>query len=418
MIVEELKKVSTGIDLFSDLLVMPLFKENMARAGFIYPTPIQAAVMAPALAGRDILGIARTGSGKTLAFLLPMMEHLMHSRANGIEALVLVPTRELAMQIFDELKILGKDSGIQTALVVGGFSETKQLDAVRRGARLVIATPGRLGDYIKRRLVNMKNVRMVVLDEADRMVDMGFLPQMRMIVNAMSGKRQTMCFSATLDNSIAHLVHAYMENPYRAQIGSAAASTESVTLRIYEVIREQKLPLLIHLLTADTGTFLVFTRTKYGSDKVAAKLIQRGFMAAALHGNRSQSQRIKALEGFKSGAYRVLVATNIAARGIHVQSIAHVVNYDMPADAEDFIHRIGRTGRVEESGIATTFVMPEERGDIEMIERKLGKSIERLSLPEGLWQEPRSLHDEAADIQSRRAYHSRGLRHFGRRPRP
>ena len=411
------EKIGAEVKTFSELSVHPLLKNNLARARFITPTPIQASTINPAREGRDILGTAHTGTGKTLAFLLPILDRLINTRGQGIEALILAPTRELAMQILATLKIVGRETGISAALAVGGLAESRQIDAIRKGARIVVATPGRLDDYLRRRLVNLQSVKILVLDEADRMVDMGFLPQMRTIMNAVPPARQTMCFSATLDRSVAHLVHEYLKNPVHAAIGSPIQSKSSVALRMYGVIREQKLALLIHLLQKETGTFLVFTRTKYGADKLSRKLVQRGLDAAVLHGGKSQSQRTRALEGFKAGRHRVLVATDIAARGIHVDRIAHVINYDMPQDAHDFIHRVGRTGRVEDLGIATTFVMPDEMYHMQRIERTLGKKNEILPLPPGLASEPRSLHDEAADMRSRGARRFHGVRHFGRRKR-
>lgn len=401
---------------FAELSITPLLKNNLAHARFVTPTPIQARTITPALSGHDILGTAQTGTGKTLAFAIPILERLMQSRGHGVEALILLPTRELAMQVLDTFRLIGRTTSIPAALVVGGLSELRQLDTIRRGARIVIATPGRLDDYVRRKLVNLQSVKILVLDEADRMVDMGFLPQMRNIMDHVAHERQTMCFSATLDSTVAHLVRAYLKNPVRVEVGSTTRAAESVTLRTYEVIREQKFSLLKHLLETETGTFLVFTRTKFGADKVVRKLTHAGFDAAVLHGGKSQSQRTKALEGFKTGRHRVLVATDIAARGIHVHGIAHVINYDMPQQADDFIHRVGRTGRVEASGIATTFVMPDEARDLRLIEQKLGKKIERLPLPQNLAVEPRSLHDEAADMQSRRAFGGGG-RHFHRRRR-
>ena len=401
---------------FSDLSVSDVIKRNLASEHLTTPMPIQAATLIPALEGRDILGTARTGSGKTLAFLLPIVERLIKEPGRGVEALVLVPTRELAMQVLETLKIVGRGTGISFALVVGGLSEVRQLEAIRRGARIVIATPGRLEDYVRRNLVNLATTKILVLDEADRMVDMGFMPQMRTIVERIPRERQTMCFSATLEKSVAHLVHDYLKNPYRAEIGSTIRAAETVFLKAYLVAREQKLSLLIHLLEVEGGTYLIFTRTKYGADKLFRKLVQRGFDVGVLHGGKTQSQRTRALEGFKGGKHRVLVATDIAARGIHVSGIAHVVNYDMPQVAEDFIHRVGRTGRVEETGTATTFVMPEETGEMQTIERTLGKKIERIPLPQNLVSEPRSLHDEAADMGARRATSYSGRkRHFGRR---
>lgn len=408
---------SKEVTSFSTLSLAPLLKRNLERAHFVTPTPIQAGTILPSLQGRDILGTAQTGTGKTLAFLLPMVEHMLARQSKGIEGLVLVPTRELAMQVLEMLKVIAKDTGIPAALVVGGLSEGRQIDAIRRGARIVIATPGRLDDFVKRHLADLRSVKTLVLDEADRMVDMGFLPQMRSIMNGVPSGRQTMCFSATLDASVAHLVHAYLKDPVRVVVGSASKPAESVDLRIYEVAREQKCSLLVHLIRTEPGTFLVFTRTKYGADKLSRKLIQRGVDAAVLHGGKSQSQRTRALNDFKKGVHRVLVATDVAARGIHVEGIAHVVNYDMPRAAEDFIHRVGRTGRVNDQGVATTFVMPEETRDIQGIERVLGKKITRLLLPPDLTSEPRSLHDEAMDMRGRSQMRTGGTRHFGRRKR-
>jgi len=402
---------------FADFKIAALLKNNLARAQFVTPTPIQASAIAPALLGRDILGTAETGTGKTLAFLLPILERLSAHPGKGIEALVLLPTRELALQVLEALKNVGRGTGISTGFAVGGLSEGKQIDSIRRGARILIATPGRLDDFARRGLADLKSIKILVLDEADRMVDMGFLPQMQRIMRDIPQERQTMCFSATLNRSVAHLVHEYLKNPVRIEIGVSSHPAEKVDLKIFEVDREQKFPLLVHLLESDPGTFLVFTRTKYGADKVFRKLAVKGFDAAVLHSGKTQAKRIKALEGFKGGKHRILVATDIAARGIHVQGIRHVINYDMPQDAEDFIHRVGRTGRVGEAGTATTFVLPEEARDIQAIERMVEKKIERLILPPHLPSEPRSLHDEAFDLRSRRAHHFRGVRHFGRRRR-
>lgn len=402
---------------FTEFPINAVVLKNLTEANFIYPTPIQAKTLNPALAGNDILGTAQTGTGKTLAFILPILERLMKSHVKGIEALILAPTRELAMQILNEFRVAGKGTGISAALAVGGLSEGKQIDSIRRGVKIIIATPGRLDDFLKRGLADLRSVKILVLDEADRMVDMGFLPQMRNIMNHIPKERQTLCFSATLDRAVSHLVHDYLKNPVRVEIGSIVKPAESVVLRIYEVKREQKFPLLMHLLKIEAGTFLVFTRTKYGADKLFKKLWQKGIDVGVLHGGKSQPQRTKALEGFKTGRHRVLVATDIASRGIHVIGIAHVINYDMPNMAEDFIHRVGRTGRVEEEGVATTFVMPEETMEIQGIERILGKRIERIPLPQNLPEEPRSLHDEAFDMRSRRRTYFRSPRKFGHRRR-
>lgn len=374
---------------FAQLPISELVKNNLRRAQFEITTPVQSKVLIPALEGRDILATAKTGSGKTLAFILPIVERLLKDRGRGIEALILAPTRELASQIMDTLKVVGAGTGIPVALVVGGLSESKQLSAIRRGARIVIATPGRLNDYLNRKLVSLNSVKILVLDEADRMVDMGFLPQMRLIMNHVPKDRQSMCFSATLGREVSRLVRDYLKNPLRIEIDPMSRPAESVTLKMYEVPKEKKLFLLIHILQKEPGTFLVFTRTKYEADKLARKLVANGIDAAVLHGGKSQSQRTRALGGFKEGKHRVLIATDIASRGIHVDKIGHVINYNLPQSSDDFIHRVGRTGRVEESGIAVTFVTPEDVREIYAIERQLGKKIERLALPAGIASEPK-----------------------------
>lgn len=409
------ERKETRVTSFSELPVSGLIKQNLERMGITTPTPIQAGVIEPALEGKDVLGTAQTGTGKTLAFAIPILEDMMKHPGKGVQALVLVPTRELATQVLDVFAATGKGSGLMAALVVGGLSEVNQLRAIKQGAQLIIATPGRLHDYVKRNLVDLSHVRTLVLDEADRMVDMGFLPQMRIIMNVVVKDRQTMCFSATLDREVSHLVHAYLKNPVRIEIGSTLSPAESIHLRIYEVIREQRLGLLLHLLATEPGSYLVFTRTKHGADKLVRKLTQNGHDAGVLHGGKTQGQRTRALDLFKQGKHRVLVATDIAARGIHVDSIAHVINFDMPQVPEDFVHRVGRTGRAEETGVATTFVMPEEIGEIYGIEKKLGRKIQRIPLPANLQTEPRNLHDEYFDARARPGFRSHAPRRFGGR---
>ena len=395
---------------FNELEISELLRKNLEEAHFVTPTPIQAGAIPPALLGKDILGTAQTGTGKTLAFLIPIIQKLIQSRDRGIEAVVLVPTRELAMQIFDTFIRINRKSGIYSVLVVGGLSERRQLEEIRRGARLVIATPGRLDDYVRRRLINLQKVKVLVLDEADRMVDMGFLPQMRNIMNALPRERQTMCFSATLEKEVSRLVHEYLKNPVRVEVGSTRKPAELITLGVYEVVREQKFGLLQHLLKSDPGTFLVFARTKHGADSLARKLKRVGFDAGVIHGGRSQSQRTSALFGFKKKEPRILVATDIAARGIHVQGIAHVINYDLPQVPEDFIHRVGRTGRAEEKGVASTFVTRDDFYDMCAIENILGKPIERFPVPSDIPLEPKK---QLAQV-SRGGFrpHHRGRRNF------
>ena len=351
------------------------------------PTPVQAGSIPPALEGKDVLGTAQTGTGKTLAFLVPIIEKLLKTSEPGIQALVLLPTRELAMQVFETLLKVYRGPRVMTALVVGGLSEYRQLQDIKKGARIIIATPGRLDDYIKRRLVNLSQVKTLVLDEADRMVDMGFLPQMKNIMNGLSKERQTMCFAATLDKSVAHLVHDYLKNPVRVQIGPIDKPAQGVKLQAYEVLPTQKISLLEHLLKEQQGTCLIFTRTKHGAEKLGRKLIQSGLNVSIIHGGRSQSQRNMALAGFKNGRHRVLVATDVASRGIHVSNIAHVINFDLPQTPQDFIHRVGRTGRVQQTGVAWSFVTPQDRYQFRMIERVLGTTIARVPLPPDLKKE-------------------------------
>jgi ATP-dependent RNA helicase RhlE len=363
---------------FSELQISTYTKERLASAKFATPTPVQAAAIPQALAGSDVLATAQTGTGKTLAFLIPVMERLLAGKARGIEALVLVPTRELAMQVVDQYDALRGKQLPTAALVVGGLPEAKQLAAIRAGARLVVATPGRLEDYLGRNLLNFQNVQVLVLDEADRMLDMGFLPAVRRIAAALPKQRQTLCFSATLESSVANLVKDYMRNPVRLAFGSTLKPSENVRVQAFEVSLDRKQAMLQHLLEKESGRCLVFTRTKRGTDKLARNLNREGFLTAVIHGDRSQSQRNAALAGFQQGRYRILIATDVAARGIHVQDVAHVINYDLPEIAENFIHRVGRTGRAGKSGVASTLFGRDQRSDLLQLERTLGIRMERM----------------------------------------
>ena len=349
----------------------------MAR--FSTPTPVQAAAIPQALEGKDVIATAQTGTGKTLAFLIPVMEKLSAQGAAGISALVLVPTRELAMQVVAQYDALRSKQTQPAALVVGGLPEGRQLDAIRRGAQLVVATPGRLRDYMARRLVSLAGVKTLVLDEADRMLDMGFLPAIRRIVSAVPKERQTLCFSATMDGAIAQLVRDYARNPVRLSFGSTLKPSENVRLQAFEVADGEKPDLLYRLLDKENGRCLIFSRTKRGTERIAKSLTRQGINAAMIHGDRSQSQRTAALTGFQRGQYRVLVATDVAARGIHVQDIAHVINYDLPEVAENFIHRVGRTGRAGERGVASTLFVRDQRTELFELERTLGIRMERVS---------------------------------------
>jgi ATP-dependent RNA helicase RhlE len=367
-------------EVFSNMAISAYTKERLATAGFSIPTPVQAAAIPKALEGKDVLATAQTGTGKTLAFLIPMIEQLLQQVTPGIAALVLVPTRELAMQVVAQYDALRGKQLSPAALVVGGLAEGTQLNALRRGARVVVATPGRLEDFLGRKLVNFRSLRVLVLDEADRMLDMGFLPAIRRIAGVLPKERQTMCFSATLEASVAHLVHDYMRNPVRLAFGSILKPSENVQLQAFEVSSDRKFGVLHRLLAREKGRCLVFVRTKHGTERLTKSLNREGIAAAMIHGGRSQSQRSAALAGFQQGRIRVLIATDLASRGIHVQDIAHVINYDLPDIAENFIHRVGRTGRAGERGIASTIFGREQRLELQQLERTLGIRIERIQL--------------------------------------
>src|SRR5665213_284587 len=363
---------------FNDFNISNTLKGRLSAAGFQTPTPVQAKAIPPALEGSDILATASTGTGKTLSFLIPMIEHMdrnpvasVKGKRGPIRSLILLPTRELAMQVLEAYAKLVPNAKHDAVLVVGGLSENTQLDQLGRGPRLVVATPGRLEDFLRRRQVNLNSVEMLVLDEVDRMLDMGFLPAIRRIVGALPKARQTMCYSATLDANITEIVKDYVRNPVRIEIGQTSKASEQVLLRACTVMADQKLGLLDQMLREEAGTFLVFSRTKHGADRISKKLARLGHAVDVIHGDRSQSQRTAALKGFSTGKHRVLVATDVAARGIDVQDIAHVVNYDLPNGSDDFVHRIGRTGRAGAQGVATTFVMPQERSDARKMEREL-----------------------------------------------
>ncbi|MDX2269146.1 MAG: DEAD/DEAH box helicase [Bryobacter sp.] len=366
---------------FSDLTLNAALGENLRRHNFVTPTPVQAGAIPPALEGRDVVATAQTGTGKTLAFALPLVERLLRKPAKGARAVILSPTRELAQQIEATLLKLLEGTKLRTALVVGGMNEQRQLRQLKAGAEIIVATPGRFEDFLRRRLLRLEGVEAVVLDEADRMLDMGFLPSIREILSACPSQRQTLLFSATIEKSVAHLIADYVQDPVRIAIGATTKTAEQVDLVRYEVAGIEKLPLLLHLLDEEDGSFLVFSRTKHGADNLADKLKETGVDATRIHGNRTQAQRNQALEGFKRGDYRVLVATDVAARGIHVDGIAHVVNFDLPQAPEDFIHRVGRTARAGARGTASTFFTKNERGEMRRIERTIGMPIALRDLP-------------------------------------
>ncbi len=362
---------------FSELPLFAALQQKLAAAQFTTLTPIQERAIAPALAGSDIIGTAQTGTGKTLALLIPVIEMLNRENSRQPKALVLLPTRELAMQVEKQYEQLRSQRLQKAALVVGGVPEKAQIQALGRGAGLIVATPGRLQDFIDRDLINLSEISILVLDEADRMLDMGFLPAIQRILAILPERRQTLCFSATMEQSVAALVQKYTKQPVRIALGSVLKPAASVELKVYEVRPKEKMDLLRQLLYTQEGQTLIFARTKHGTERLARELVRDGFNAAMIHGDRSQSQRNGALNGFQEGRYQVLVATDIAARGLHVDDIAHVINYDLPKIAEDFIHRVGRTGRAGLKGCASTIVTAAEIPDLKSIERTLQLRMER-----------------------------------------
>ena len=351
------------------------------EAGYTEPTPIQTAAIPLVIAGHDVIGIAQTGTGKTAAFTLPMLTKLAApapGQRRGTRVLVIAPTRELVVQIEENVRIYAKHLPLTVATVFGGVGEQPQIRALRAGTDVVIACPGRLLDLMGQRCADFSQLKFLVLDEADRMLDMGFLPDIRRIVQQLPKQRQTLMFSASLSKEIEVLTHEFQRAPKIVQIGRRANPAETVTQLVYEVPKHLKTALLLHLLQdPQMDMVLVFSRMKHGADRIARQLEQRGVRTATLHSNRSQNQRLRALQDFKSGAVRVLVATDIAARGIDVDGISHVVNYDFPMHVEDYVHRIGRTGRAHAVGDAISFVTPEDHGELRALERFIGRGIVR-----------------------------------------
>ena len=366
---------------FSVLGLDPKILQAVQEAGYTEPTPIQTAAIPPIVAGHDLIGIAQTGTGKTAAFTLPMLTRLIAQPAGPRRAtrvLILAPTRELVVQIEENIRAYAKHLPITMATVFGGVGEQPQIRALRAGTDIVIACPGRLLDLMGQRCADFSQLKFLVLDEADRMLDMGFLPSIKRIVNALPKQRQTLMFSATLSKEIEALTHEFQRAPKIIQIGRRSNPAETVTQLVYEIPKHLKTPLLLHLLKdPQMDMVLVFSRMKHAADRLARQLEQAGVHTATLHSNRSQSQRLRALKDFKSGAVRVLVATDIAARGIDVDGISHVINYDFPMHVEDYIHRIGRTGRANAIGDAISFVTSEDHGELRALERFIGRGIVR-----------------------------------------
>ena len=368
---------------FTQLKLNPALLKAIRELGFVRPTAIQAQAIPPALQGRDLIACAQTGSGKTAAFLLPIINRLMERPRRTTRALVLAPTRELAAQILDDVNALAVHTPVTGAAVYGGVGMGPQEHAFRTGVDIIIATPGRLIDHMRSTYARLNQIEHLVVDEADRMLDMGFLPEIRRIIAKLPARRQTLCFSATMPPPIVALAGEMLRNPISIQTQRQAATASGITQAIYPVPQELKSALIVHLLRRRTMTqALIFTRTKHRANRLADYLVQAGIRAERIHGNRSQSQRTAALAGFKNGTFPVLVATDIAARGIDVDELGHVVNFDVPRAPEDYIHRVGRTGRAEATGEAFTFVSPEEESDVRAIERATGTRLPRVTVPD------------------------------------
>jgi ATP-dependent RNA helicase RhlE len=368
---------------FSSLKLHPNLLRGLKDLGFARPTSIQADAIPPAMAGRDLLACAMTGSGKTAAFLLPILHRLIDESRGVTRALVLTPTRELAAQILGDLNDLAVHTPITAASVFGGVGMGPQEHAFRSGVDVIIGTPGRLLDHFRRPYARLNGLKYLVLDEADRMLDMGFLPDIRRVLRHIPAKRQTLFFSATIPPPIAELARDMLHQAETINLQRQAAPAVGITQAVYPVPQHLKSPLLVALLKSDQiRDALVFTRTKHRADKLARYLGEHGIRVERIHGNRSQSQRTQALEGFKSGRYQVLVATDIAARGIDVTALGHVINFDVPAQPEDYIHRVGRTARAELTGSAYTLVSPEEEADLRAIEKAINRRLPRVTVPD------------------------------------
>jgi ATP-dependent RNA helicase RhlE len=375
------RKTNNNLMHFNELGLDRPLEQALARLGYTTPTPIQSAAIPPALERHDVLGTAQTGTGKTVAFLVPSLHHLIQGKAERAPRMVvLAPTRELALQIAAETDELVRFSALRTVVVYGGAPLKPQAERLRKGIDVIIATPGRLLDHLERGNVAFDHVEILVLDEADRMLDMGFLPDIDAIVRRMPAERQTLLFSATMPQTILGLSRRYLSDPIRVEIATARPP-DSIRQELYPVPKHLKLGLMLQLLRGDgVDSALVFTRTRQEADLVSARLLEAGESVGVIHGEFQQKDRVRALEAFRSGATRILVATNVAARGLDIDGISHVINYDVPEEAEDYVHRIGRTARVDASGVAWTLVTPDDEPLISGIEYLLGKKIDRARL--------------------------------------
>jgi len=403
---------------FTKLGLAPNFLRGVQAMGFAEPTPIQLRAIPVVLSGRDLIASAQTGTGKTAAFALPVLSLLGIHKKEGPRVLVLEPTRELAAQVETAFRDFSRFSDIRTTVVHGGVGYGRQRSELRAGTDIVVATPGRLTDFLQDGEIRLGGVQILVLDEVDRMLDMGFIHDVKRIIQRCPPKRQTLFFSATVPPEIAAVASFALRDPARVEVGVARSVTTLVTHAIYPVHQEQKFELLLALLAAiDFNSVLIFSRTKHGADRIARRLREANHSVAVLHANRSQNQRIEALEGFRSGRYEVMVATDIAARGIDVAGISHVINYDVPENPEDYLHRIGRTGRAQSVGDAFTLATPENASDVRAIERFIGMEIPRLKL-EGFTYKPASAFPQRPEpprqrgrqgpFQGAPAHHPRG----------
>lgn len=395
---------------FTGLGIAPNILNVLTKRQFVTPTPIQTQSIPVAISGQDLLGIAQTGTGKTLAFGIPMIQRALQGKGGG---LIVLPTRELAIQVYEALRDIGQPLGIKLCVLIGGAPIGKQIADIRRNPHIVIGTPGRINDHIAQRTLIVSGVNILVLDEADRMLDMGFAPQLKRIIAAVPRTRQTMLFSATMPSEIIEMTKSFMKLPVQIEIAPQGTAAANVTQEVFIIRREQKRPLLHKLLNDYHGSVLVFTRTKFAAKKVAADIRTLGHKSAELHSNRSLGQRRSALEGFKNGSVRVLVATDIAARGIDVAGIELVLNYDLPTQAEDYVHRIGRTARAGASGHAISFATPDQRNDLRTIERVLRKNLPLAKVPDSLPTPPPSVMEfgREAGTERRRSRGPRGGRY-------
>ena len=395
---------------FDGLGIAPKILEILDLLHFTTPTPIQYQSIPTALKGKDIMGIAQTGTGKTLAFGVPMVQRLASSGGIG---LVVLPTRELALQVDETINKIGRGLNIKTAVLIGGQNINRQISLLRRNPDIIIVTPGRLVDHLERKTINLSKTSVLVLDEADRMLDMGFAPQIKKILSNVPKERQTMLFSATMPSNIVQIAKTYMKLPVRVEVAPSGSAAANVTHEIFIVKRESKLALLEAVIKEYNGSTLIFSRTKFGAKKIAYAVRKMGYTSSEIHSDRSLGQRLKALSGFKKGAYQFLVATDIAARGIDVNNIELIINFDMPDNAEDYVHRIGRTGRAGHSGHAISFAMPNQKYDIKTIERLIKKQLPISSLPSLPKSEyKQDLVRETDDSQNRRNSSSRSNRNY------